>query len=138
LILGAFTFHFGARDRLVAAAARCKKSPKYNPTVEDDLLIGMPDQAPQANQPTFRGTSLGGGINRLDWDKNGWTGVKVRARRKGDATWTDLGIDLQSPMMDKMALLVANQPEVREYQMQYLNGDEPIGDWSDIVQVVTT
>jgi len=72
------------------------------------------------------------------WDKNGWTGVKVQMRRKGDSTWTDLGIDLQSPMMDKTPLLVANQPEIREYRMQYLDGDELTGSWSDIVSVTTT
>lgn len=132
------TFRPGARTRLVAAVARVKKAPKYEGTIETDLNIATPSGGMQPAKPSFTGTSLGGGIVRLDWQKGGWTGVRSQMRRKGDANWTDLGLDLQSPLVDKTPLSNANQPEVCEYQMQYIDGDKPIGAWSDIASVTTT
>ena len=54
------TFRAGARDRLVAAAARAKKSPNCTGAIEDDLQIATPAAGPQATQPSFTGTPLGG------------------------------------------------------------------------------
>ncbi|MBC8116178.1 MAG: hypothetical protein H7062_17465 [Candidatus Saccharimonas sp.] len=46
-----------------------------------------------------------------------------------------LAIDTSSPYVDTRANLVAGSPESRQYQAQYLNGDDPIGQLSDILNV---
>ena len=55
-------------------------------------------------------------------------------RRAGETTWTFLAIDTEPPYVDTRANLGAG-PETRQYRAQYLVGDEPIGQWSDILTV---
>lgn len=74
---------------------------------------------------------------RLDWVKRGHSGVMIQSRRQGDAAFLDLGRDYFSPFDDERAPLAAGVAETREYRMRYLDKDDPVGDWSDIVSVTT-
>ena len=67
---------------------------------------------------------------------SGITGVSVIAQR-GEATtlWEPLGDDLFSPFIDKRPNLTPGHPETRRYRFQYKDGDEVIGQLSDIVVV---
>jgi len=49
-----------------------------------------------------------------------------------------LGIDLNSPYLDERALLVAGQPEVRDYRLQFYDDDGPTGDFTPIQSVTVT
>ena len=55
--------------------------------------------------------------------------------RCGTGPWEMLAIDLESPYFDERPLLVAGQPEVREYRMRWYDKDGPNGDWSPVQKV---
>jgi hypothetical protein len=40
--------------------------------------------------------------------------------------------------MDERPLLVAGQPEVREYRMRFWDKGTPNGDWTDVVKVTVS
>ena len=59
--------------------------------------------------------------------------VFVESRRGGpSAPWEFLGIDSESPYEDARPLLVAGQPEIREYRMRFWDKGTPNGDWTDV------
>lgn len=49
-----------------------------------------------------------------------------------------LGTDNFSPYVDTRTPQEPNRAEVREYRLRYLDRDEPVGDYSDIIAVSTT
>ena len=123
----------GVIARLRALIARIMNHPAYTVAIGIDLGIdGTSSPAPTepSAPPVFHVTDTNAGNVTLPWEKDGWTGVKVQSRHPTDATWTDLGTDLFSPFVDTRPLAVANQPEIREYRMIYLDGDATTGDWS--------
>ena len=56
----------------------------------------------------------------------------------GETAWTLLGQDNFSPYLDGRALLVAGQPEERRYRLRYLDGDELVGEYSDVMAVTVS
>jgi hypothetical protein len=57
--------------------------------------------------------------------------------RRGSADWLTVGDPTNTPFIDTTASL-GNNPEKREYRSVYLLKNETIGQFSDIVSVVTT
>jgi hypothetical protein len=53
----------------------------------------------------------------------------------GETEWTTIGFDTNSPYTDARAPLVAGQPENRRYRARYRDDDQPVGEWSDIIEV---
>ncbi|MGI8924355.1 MAG: hypothetical protein ACR2HJ_10020 [Fimbriimonadales bacterium] len=74
----------------------------------------------------------------VGFSKQNYDGIQIESQRGGETGWTVLGNDAFAPYIDTRPPLVAGQSEVRKYRARYLDGDTPIGDWSDIVQVSTT
>jgi hypothetical protein len=64
-------------------------------------------------------------------------GVYIESRR-GTGDWEFLGIDTESPYKDERALLVATQPEIREYRMRFWDKGTPNGGWTDVVKVTVS
>ena len=87
--------------------------------------------------PTFtlsveRGS--GSEIVRVVFKKYGRQGVVIHCKRGGGA-WEMLAIDLASPYVDERPLLVATQPEVRDYRLQFYDDAAPVGDFTDVSSV---
>lgn len=80
-------------------------------------------------------TKLRAGEITFDWNKSGWTGVKIQARAAGTLDWSDLGTDLFSPFVDSRPLATPSTPEVREYRACYLDKETPTLDWSAVLVV---
>ncbi len=53
----------------------------------------------------------------------------------GETEWSTIGFDTSSPYTDGRGPLVAGQPENRRYRARYRDDDNPVGEWSDIVEV---
>jgi hypothetical protein len=53
----------------------------------------------------------------------------------GEADFSLLAFDTNWPYLDGRAPLVPGQREVRQYRARWRDDDQPVGDWSDIVQV---
>ena len=58
-----------------------------------------------------------------------------RQPSRAEAAYSFLAIETASPYVDTRANLVAGGPESRQYQAQYLDGDDPVGHLSDILNI---
>jgi hypothetical protein len=117
-----------------------KRHTKFTQTVGEDLGIVTAKPLSRANipagtKPTFVATVMNDKV-RLDWAKGEFDGVAIYGKRGSETGFTFLGRDNKSPYDDKRPSLVADQPEAREYRMQFLLSDEEVGEWSDIIRVI--
>jgi hypothetical protein len=74
---------------------------------------------------------------RIDWMKGKFDGVDVESQRGDEIDWTKLGRDFRSPFEDERPPLAAGKPEERRYRLRYLINDKPVGEWSDVIVVIT-
>ncbi len=129
----------GIWPRTRALVQRIKRAANYTEAIGTDLwIIGTDEEIdPNTAKPTFTATALSDGEVRLKWVKGAFDGVVIEGRAPGAATWIALGIDHFSPFVDTRDNATPGQPEVREYRMRYLEKDDQIGEWSDVVSVTT-
>lgn len=132
----------GVMPRLRQLVQRIRYAPGYTKDIGDELGMTGDDGGnvvdPDTAKPTAKATVLTGSQVRIEFDKRRFDGVWIESRRKGDADWTPLGVDLFSPYMDTRPPAQAGTPEVREYRLRYYDKDAPVGEWSDIISVTTT
>ena len=126
----------GALARIFAFVQTIKASPNYTDAIGLQLgIIGPADGTPGAQPlPAFtlkteRGTA--GEAVKIVFKKYGRQGVVIFSKR-GSGGWEMLAIDLSSPYLDDRPLLVAGQPEVREYRLQFYDDSAPVGDFTDV------
>jgi hypothetical protein len=132
----------GIVPRLRQLVARIKVAPGYTDSIGLDLGIGGPDtgspSAPASSaKPAPKATALDGSRVRIEFGKGGFDGVRIEARRAGETGWQSLGTDNYSPYTDERPPLEAGKPEVREYRLRYIQRDESVGEWSDIITATT-
>jgi hypothetical protein len=129
----------GAISRTRNLVQRIKRSPGYTDAIGKDLeLITPAPQAPTTEpKPTFTLAAFPGSHVRADWVKGSFSGVVIQCKRPGDADFITIGQDLFSPYDDKRPPVTGGTPETRQYRMRYLKKDDEVGEWSDIVSVVT-
>ena len=70
----------------------------------------------------------------IDFIKDDSTGVEIRSKRGGETAFTFLARDTQPPYVDTRPNLGPG-PETRQYQAQYLDGDELVGPLSGVLVV---
>lgn len=133
----------GVLPRLRQLIQRIRYAPGYTEDIGKDL--GIADEKDGGNlvdidtaKPTAKATALPGHIVRIEFNKQRFDGVWIESRRKGDADWLPLGVDLYSPYMDTRPPVQPGTPEVREYRLRFYDNDAPVGEWSDIISVTTT
>ncbi len=129
----------GALNRIFVLVARMKLSPGYTTAIGTDLGIVGSEVTGKA-LPKFSADLLqGAGCQcvKLMFAKYGHMGVYIESRR-GTGAWEFQAIDTESPYMDERPLLVAGQPEVREYRMRFWDKGTPNGDWTDVVKVTVS
>ena len=73
-----------------------------------------------------------GGVVELDFDKSISDGVNIYAKRDGDADFVFLAC---RAAVRRRRMLVATEPELREYKAVYVQSDAEIGLFSDEVVV---
>lgn len=127
----------GIFDLIVQLAERIRNTAGYTTAIGEDLGIVPPAGPPPLGDPTFEAVALPNSEVRLNWVKSTSDGVLIEGQRGTETTWTPLGTDRFSPYLDGRAPLVEGQPEIRRYRMRYLDGDDPVGNWSAIVSVTT-
>jgi hypothetical protein len=129
----------GALNRLFTLIARLKLSGTYTEAIGTDLgIVGAPET--EKPTPKFSAKAEQGSACqcvRLTFAKYTHQGVHIESRR-GTGAWEFIGIDTESPYLDERELLVAGQPEVREYRMRFWDKGTPNGDWTDVVKVTVS
>ncbi len=127
----------GALRRILDFVAQIKRQPGYTDVIGQQLRIIGAEDTREHLTPTFTLTQeRGEGCQcvKLRFIKYGHKGVVIFSKR-GTGNWEMLGIDLASPYMDERELLVAGQPEVREYRLQWYDNDGPNGDFSPVQSI---
>jgi len=132
-----FTPTAGAFPQLVALAERVRNTTGYTTAIGEDLGIVPPVGGILLGDPSFTAVAQPNSEVRLNWVKSVSDGVIVEGQRAAETTWTNLGSDRFSPYTDGRDPLVAGQPEVRRYRLRYLDGDDPVGNYSATVNVTT-
>jgi hypothetical protein len=130
----------GALGRIFAFVQTIKASPNYTEAI--GLQLGIVGQEDAAEHPVPEFTlkvERGSGCEcvKIIFKKFGRQGVVIYSRRGGGA-WEMLAIDLASPYLDERPLLVAGQPEVREYRLQYYDDAAAVGDFTEVASVTVT
>jgi hypothetical protein len=88
-------------------------------------------------RPTLKIAVIINDRTEISFSKQGQPAIRLQMRRGGTADWITLGDPTSSPFIDNTHS-TANNPEKREYRGVYLLKNETIGQFSDIVTVVTT
>lgn len=129
----------GTLNRIFALIAKMKLASTMTEAIATDLgIIGAEESekpTPKFSAEPEQGASCQ--CVRLRFAKYGHMGVYIESRR-GTGTWEFLAIDTESPYEDERALLVAGQPEVREYRLRFWDKGTPNGDWTDVVKVTVS
>lgn len=128
----------GALLRIFDLVQDIKNATGYTEAIGLDLRIVGAEAAADHPVPAFK-TKVEDGAGcqcvRLTFTKYGHMGVYIESRRGGASSpWEFLGIDTESPYIDNRPLLVAGQPETREYRMRYWDKGTPNGDWTDVAK----
>jgi hypothetical protein len=131
----------GVMPRLRLIIQHIKSAPAYTTEIGDDLGITGKGEGDEVDtdtaKPKLKATALTGHVVRVEFNKSIFDGVWIESKRKGDADWMPLGIDLHSPYIDTRPPAQAGTPEAREYRARFYDNDMPTGAWSDSVSVTT-
>jgi hypothetical protein len=127
----------GALQRIFAYVQTIKNCAAYTEEIGLQLGIVGAEASTENLVPTFtlkveRGETCE--VVKVTFRKYGRPGVAIYCRRGGGA-WELLAIDLASPYLDARPLLVATQPETREYRLQYYEAESPVGEFTAIASV---
>lgn len=134
----------GIVARLTDVVQRASTSPRFTEAMGKLLGISSP-QAQQSGAATLLGqvapkaktACLPSGEVRIEFVRGDSDGVVVESRRGGETEWKHLAVDRFSPYVDTRPPLSPGQPERREYRLRYLDEDEPVGPYSDLIVVHT-
>ncbi len=128
----------GIIPRFRALANYLKNHPNYD--VADGIDLGIEGTASSAPvmKPTVTLRATGPNTVRHSVAKNGHEGVDVYCRRGTEQTATKLGRYSRARFDDNRPNQTPGQPECREYTYQYVDGDMPVGEVSDVYRVVTS
>ena len=130
----------GVLERLSKALQRAKLGSKFNQSVAEQLLIAAPISVAAVSndaKPTASGTSMTGSIVRIDWTKRKFDGVFIDSQRGDETAWTRLDFDMRSPYEDTRPPTATGKPEERRYRLIYFTDNKEVGNWSDIITVIT-
>jgi hypothetical protein len=130
----------GALNRLFNLSAKMKLASGYTTTIGTDLGILGSEESEKSHPRFVTSVEQGAGCQcvRLVFYKYGHIGVYIESRRGASPDWAQLAIDTESPYLDERPLLVAGQPEVREYRMRFWDKGTPNGDWTDVARVTVS
>ena len=87
-------------------------------------------------QPVAHGRALVSGGAEIKSTKGEAEAVDIYSQREGDAAPVHLARVMHLPYIDARPLLVANQPESREYYTVFVRNDQPYGQPSATIKVV--
>ena len=129
----------GIIPRFRILAKKIKASPNYNPGIGESLGIVAPVFVPDLNpKPVLNGLSLPNWHVQIGFKKGKYSGIYIEMKR-GAGDWTFLDRALKSKYIDTKTPLTAGQPEERRYRARFLNGNDPLGQWSDeIIEVANS
>lgn len=115
-------------------AARIKVSPTYTPAIGEALgIIGAESSVDLSTlKPVITAALVAGHVD-LGWTKQGMDGIEIQVDR--GAGFVFLAIDTVPGYTDTAALPAPGQSALWKYKAIYLQADQRVGLWSDIVSL---
>jgi hypothetical protein len=131
---------FGRLRKLVQTI---KNNPNYTETIGDNLGINGAEP-PAGGLATAKAElkpavtqTLQSGHPRLKWKKLGLQGVKIMVDR-GTGAFAMLATDTKTYYLDTFALPAVGASAVWKYMFIYIEHDDEVGQWSDVLTVTVT
>jgi hypothetical protein len=131
----------GIIERTRAMVRRLRASPNYNEAVGQDFQIINPtsDKFVAATaKPVLKIKALANSMVEIGFVKGESDGIELELQRGSESNWTRIGKFIKTPAEDDTPTTTLNTPEVRRYRGRFLDGNKPVGQFSDIGTVVTT
>lgn len=116
-----------------------KNSTIYAPADGEAMGIESPEPTPfnpAELRPTFKAVTREAFEIGVTFKKQGMSAVRFEFRYKGGLSWMPAGVLLSSPGAFSIAPQTPGQPEQIELRAIYMQGNNNIGQWSDIVPVL--
>ena len=120
--------------RATALVARIKVAPGYTDSIGQALQVIGADHTVDVNslKPVLT-AQLGAGQVGIGWAKQGMDGIELQVDR--GAGFVFLAIDTIPGYTDTAPLPAAGQSALWKYKGIYRQGDDRVGQWSDVVSV---
>jgi hypothetical protein len=132
----------GIVPRLQSVVQRARLHPRCTEALQKGLGIASSAAASSPSlvghvAPKARTESLPNSEVRIEFVRGDSDGVLVESRRGDETEWRHLAVDRFSPYVDTRQPLKPGTSEKREYRLRYLDEDDPVGPYSDILVVHT-
>lgn len=130
----------GIYERLDNLVKRIRVAPNYTPEI--GALLGIIPQspsrpAPENMQPELTVTTLPGSIVQVKFVRGASNGIVIETNLDNSGTWTNLGIHPASPAVLTIPENAQNLPRAVQIRARYVEGNSPVGQFSDISTVAT-
>jgi hypothetical protein len=129
----------GILRRVRALVQAIKEAVAYTEAVGQDL--GIVQTVTEADletvQPEGRARARADFAIELTWNKQGFKAVRVRRRKLGAGSWTDLGLRTAKKFTDTPPPSAPNQADSWEYEMIFTVKDANVGQWSNTLKATT-
>ena len=124
----------GIIPRAKALVARIKVAPGYTDAIGQALqIIGTDNPVDPSTLKPVLDVSLDAGQVVIGWTKQGMDGIELQVDRGDGKGFIFLAIDTIVPYTDTQALPAA--AAVWKYKAIYLQADQRVGSWSDVVSL---
>lgn len=131
----------GLLERLDRLVARVKASPTYTEDTGQQLgIVGSDTETPpppDTLKPALKVKAQPGSKVETTFVRGPANGISLEYQRASETAWTPAGTYLVSPAETVIAPLTPNTPEVVRLRARYIQGNNAVGQHSDIVVVTT-
>ncbi len=129
----------GIMRRLRALIQAVKDATGYTEAMGADMgIIPTVTEADlETVQPEGSARALADFEIELIWNKRGFKAVRVRRRKLGAGSWTDLGLRTAKKFKDTPPPSAPNQADSWEYEMIFTVKDANVGQWSNTLKATT-
>ncbi len=131
------TFTTSIIDRLVKLVERIELADKYSEEIGAQLdILGKDSEsiAPENWKPVIKGKAVPGGKIESTFVRGDSGGIVYEMQIGTEDTWTEKGRFFKSPALIPVGGV---QPQTVRLRARYLLNDEPVGAYSDIIELVT-
>ena len=132
----------GIFERLDAFVRRIRAAAAYTPVIGAQLGIIRKDVkggegAEGSQKPKISADVDPGNVVLVKFVRSGFDGVLIQTQLDNDATWNDAGRYIKSRAAITIPQNTEHLPRSVKVRARFLDGNDPVGDWSDIVVVQT-
>ena len=130
----------GIFERLDNLVKRIRLAPAYNDEIGAALgILPVPPNgfAPDTMQPSLKASTLPGSVVQIKFVRGSTDGVVIETKLDNADTWSNAGKFFKSPAELVIPVNALNLPRSVQVRARYVEGDTPVGQFSDVVTTAT-